>query len=181
MQMSRNSAPRRSSAGFRSLLCPVISVPEVSTLSLGELLALRAAISTEMKARACTRTSTSAEGELMERIVADAYEGVLAPPTSKSVDVVLPDDRAVQVKVRSLPRGDSRFWQFEDFEFDLAVVVSMERDTAEILFARELTRAELEANAVIHTRGGYRLRMRKGRSLGIDATDRLKEAYAALR
>jgi hypothetical protein len=117
----------------------------------------------------------------MERIVADAYEGVLAPPTSKSVDVLLSDERTIQVKVRSLPRGDTRFWQFEDFEFDFAVVVSMDRDTAEIMFARELTRAELEANAVIHAGGGYRLRMGKARTLGIDATDRLKAAYAALR
>ena len=157
------------------------TVPDLSTLSLGELLAQRGAISAEIKARGYTRTATSTEGELMERIVADAYEGVLAPPTSKSVDVLLPDERTIQVKVRSLPRGDTRFWQFEDFEFDLAVVVSMDRDTAVILFARELTRAELEANAVIHAGGGYRLRMGKARTLGIDATDRLKAAYAALR
>lgn len=117
----------------------------------------------------------------MERIVADAYEGVLAPPTCKSVDVLLPDERTVQVKVRSLPRGDTRFWQFQDFEFDLAVVVSMDRDTTEILFARELTRAELEANAVIHAGGGYRLRMGKARTLGVDVTDRLQRAQAALR
>lgn len=157
------------------------SLPDLSPLSLGALLALRNAINAEIRTRGYTRTATSTEGELMERIVADAYEGVLAPPTSKSVDVLLPDERTIQVKVRSLPRGDTRFWQFEDFEFDLAVVVSMDRDTAGILFARELTRSELEVNAVAHAGGGYRLRMGKARTLGLDATDRLKTAYAALR
>ena len=148
---------------------------------LDELLALRSAISSEIKARGYTRTATSIEGELMERVVADAYEGVLAPPTSKSVDVVLPDERTIQVKVRSLPRGDTRFWQFEDFEFDIGIVVAMDRDTSEILFARELSQVELRENSVVHSNGGFRLRMGKARTLGLDVTDRLDAAYAALR
>jgi hypothetical protein len=150
-------------------------------MSLSELLALRSAIDSEIRARGYTRTATSLEGELMERLVADAYGGALAPPTSKSVDVILPDERTIQVKVRSLPRGDTRFWQFKDFDFDLCIVVSVDRDTSEILFARELTSAELEANAVIHAGGGYRLRMGRARMLGLDVTDRLQAAHASLR
>ena len=153
----------------------------LTSTPLDELLALRSAISSEIKARGYTRTATSIEGELMERVVADAYEGVLAPPTSKSVDVVLPDERTIQVKVRSLPRGDTRFWQFEDFEFDIGIVVAMDRDTSEILFARELSQVELRENSVVHLNGGFRLRMGKARTLGLDVTDRLDAAYAALR
>ena len=153
----------------------------LTSTPLDELLALRSAISSEIKARGYTRTATSIEGELMERVVADAYEGVLAPPTSKSVDVVLPDERTIQVKVRSLPRGDTRFWQFEDFEFDIGIVVAMDRDTSEILFARELSQVELRENSVVHSNGGFRLRMGKARTLGLDVTDRLNAAYAALR
>jgi len=155
-------------------------VPDLSTTPLVELLALRTAINAEIQKRGHARTATSLEGELMERVVADAYGGTLAPPTTKSVDVVLTDGTGVQVKTRSLPRGDTRFWQFDDFEFDIAVVVSMDRDSGEIIFAREIGRPEMEDKAVVHTGGGYRLRMGKGRSAGIDVTDRLRSAYAAL-
>lgn len=156
-------------------------LPDLSKLPLPELLALRNSINSEIKRRGHTRTATSLEGELMERVVADAYGGKLAPPTNKSVDVLLEDGTAIQVKVRSLPRGDTRFWAFEDFKFDLAVVISMDRDTAEILFARELTRAEMHEHAAVHAGGGYRLRMGKARNLGVDVTERLRAAYGSLR
>ena len=157
------------------------TLPDLSTRPLAELMAWRTAINAEIHARGHARTATSLEGELMERAVADAYGGSLAPPTTKSVDVHLPDGTGIQVKTRSLPRGDTRFWQFDDFEFDLAVVVSMDRDSADILFARELTRAEMEQHAVVHAGGGYRLRMGKARGLGIDVTERLTAAYRGLR
>ena len=150
-------------------------------MPLRDLLALRTAIGAEIGSRGYTRTATSLEGEMMERVVADAYRGVLAPPTSKSIDVILPDQRAAQVKVRSLPRGDMRFWQFEDFEFDLCIVISMDRDTSEILFARELSQVELQQNSVVHKNGGYRLRMTRARVVGADVTDKLNMVYAALR
>ena len=155
-------------------------MPVLSQVTLPDLLVLRNAINAEIRGRGHTRTATSLEGELMERVVADAYDGTLAPPTNKSVDVLLSDGRTIQVKCRSLPKGDTRFWSFDDFEFTMAVVISMDRDSAQILFARQLTRPELEAHAVAHAGGGYRLRMGKARGLGEDVTEKLQAAYAAL-
>lgn len=154
---------------------------DLSEMPLAELLALRSAINAEVTKRGHIRTATSLEGELMERVVADAYGGELAPPTYKSVDVVLQDGSGIQVKVRSLPRGDTRFWSFADFEFDSAVVISMDRDTAEIIFARELTRVEMQEHSMLAASGDYRLRMGKARSLGLDVTGRLRAAYERLR
>jgi hypothetical protein len=150
-------------------------------MPLSELLALRNAINAEITKRGHIRTATSLEGELMERVVADAYGGELTPPTNKSVDVVLQDGTGIQVKVRSLRRGDTRFWSFEDFGFDSAVVISMDRETSEIIFARELTRAEMQEHSMLAASGDYRLRMGKARSLGLDVTARLREAYGGLR
>jgi hypothetical protein len=155
--------------------------PDLTSLSLAQLLALRNAINAEIKGRGHTRTATSLEGELMERVVADAYGGTLAPPTRKSVDVLLPDGRSIQVKTRSLPRGDMRFWQFDDLEFDFAVVISMDRETAEIVFAREVSREELHEHAAMVASGAVRLRMGKARTVGADVTTALQEAYRTLR
>jgi len=116
----------------------------------------------------------------MERVVADAYEGELTPPTRRSVDVVAGDGRAIQVKVRSLPRGSTRFWQFEDLDFDVAVVIAMDRDTAEIDWARELSAAQVAEVSTTHASGKLRLPMGRARSAGHDVTARLREAYAGL-
>lgn len=154
---------------------------DLSCMPLTELLGLRSAINAEITKRGHIRTATSLEGELMERVVADAYGGELAPPTNKSVDVVLQDGSGIQVKFRSLPRGDNRFWSFGDFEFHSAVVISMERETSEIIFARELTRAEMQDHSMRAASGDYRLRMGKARDLGLDVTARLRAAYDRLR
>jgi len=153
----------------------------LSDTPLAELLALRSAINAEITKRGHIRTAASLEGELMERVVADAYGGQLSPPTNKSVDVVLQDGSGIQVKVRSLPRGVTRFWSFGDFDFDSAVVISMDRDTSGIIFARELTRAEMQEHSMLAASGDYRLRMGTARGLGLDVTARLHAAYERLR
>lgn len=152
----------------------------LARLPLRDLLALRNAIDQEIASRGHTRTAASLHGELMERVVADAYEGELTPPTRRSVDVVAGDGRAIQVKVRSLPRGSTRFWQFEDLDFDVAVVIAMDRDTAEIDWARELSAAQVAEVSTTHASGKLRLPMGRARSAGHDVTARLREAYAGL-
>jgi hypothetical protein len=48
------------------------------------------------------------------------------------------------------------------------VVVSMDRNNGEIIFAREIGRPEVEDKAVVHAGGGYRLRMAgAGGALGV--------------
>lgn len=81
---------------------------DLATMSLHELLASRTAIEKEIANRSYTRTSSSRAGELIERTAAVAYNGRLANVGAKSVDVISADGRGLQVKARSLPKGDLR-------------------------------------------------------------------------
>lgn len=147
---------------------------------MSELLAWRRRIDAELKDRGHVRTASSQRGELMERVVADAYGGTLTAPGTKSADVILDDGRTIQVKHRSLPAGDMRHWPFKDLNFDLAVVINVCRDTGEIVWAREVTRAELESTVTPHKTDKWRLAMGRGRTAGTDVTSRLRVAYERL-
>lgn len=116
----------------------------------------------------------------MERVVADAYGGALATPGTKSIDVVLGDGRGIQVKARSLPPGELRHWSFSDLDFDLAVVVNIDRSTGQIVWAREMTADEVTELALPHANGGFRLRMSRVQNRGRDVTAALRVAYASL-
>ncbi|GAB3707426.1 DUF6998 domain-containing protein [Mariniluteicoccus flavus] len=156
------------------------TAPDVRTWSLADLVSVRRTIDAELARRGYVRTAGSLEGELMERVVADAYGGELAAPGTKSVDVLLADGRGIQVKTRSLPQGDLRFWAFSDLEFDLAVVINMSRENGEIAWARELTADEVSAIAHARTGGDYRLRMGVARDRGLDVTARLSRSFHRL-
>ena len=147
---------------------------------MGELLTLRRAIDVEIEARGHIRTASSLTGELLERTVSFAYMGQLVPVGARSVDVVAGDGRRLQVKVRSLPKGDLRHWSFRDFEFDAAVVVAVDRATSEIDWARELSQIEVSTLAKSHSTDRWRLRMALAQSAGIDVTNKLREAFHEL-
>ena len=148
-------------------------------MSLGDLLVLRSGIDEEITSRGHVRTSSSLAGELIERTVAVAYNGRLAPVGTKSVDVITSDDRRLQVKMRSLPKGDLRHWAFKDFEFDAAIVVAIDRATWMIDWARELSRDEAESIAKPHSQG-WRIRMAAARTSGLDVTGKLQTAFQEL-
>ena len=185
-------APARAEQRFRGVALdhaaldpkpsPIISARDngLAALTVRELIALSSSITDELKLRGHIRTATSTGGELMERVVADAYGGTLPPPGTKSWDVSLEDGRRIQVKARILPPGDFRHWAFRDFSFDLAVVVHVDRLSLEVLWARELTRDEAQLLAKEHASDGWRIRMTKARGAGVDVTKRLRDAYAAL-
>jgi hypothetical protein len=149
-------------------------------MSLEELLALRSAIDVEIGARGHSRTASSLAGELLERTVSIAYRGQLVQVGAKSVDVVAGDGRRLQVKVRSLPKGDLRHWAFRDFDFDAAVVVAVDRATSTIDWARELSTAEVRALARPHATDRWRLRMAPARPAGVDVADKLRQAFQEL-
>lgn len=157
-----------------------MNIGNFTAMSLNELLALRNAIDEEIAARGHTRTSSSLAGELIERTVSVAYNGQLADVGNKSVDVLASDGRGIQVKTRSLPKGDLRHWAFRDFNFDATVVVAVDRATSTIDWARELTRAEAEAIAKPHSRDGWRIRMASAQKAGKDVSEKLQRAFRDL-
>lgn len=152
----------------------------LAAMSLNELLALRNAIDKEITCRGHTRTSSSLAGELIERTVSVAYKGKLADVGNKSVDVIASDGRKLQVKTRSLPKGDLRHWAFRDFNFDAAVVVAVDRATLTIDWARELTSAEAGTIAKPHSTDGWRIRMASARNYGKDVSEKLQRAFREL-
>lgn len=151
---------------------------DVSQLTARELLAAHVSIATELRERGYTRTDTSLTGELMEHVVARAYDG----EGTKSLDIVGARGQRIQVKTRTLLPTEWRFFQFKDSAtgFDVAVVVSLDRADFTILWARELSAAEVQALASPHT-SGPRLRMRAASTAGVDVTERLRAAYEQLR
>lgn len=154
---------------------------DLPSMPLPELLALRTAIETEISARGHSRTATALMGEIAERIVADAYDGELSRAGERSVDVIASDGRRIQVKARSLPRGDLRHFAIHDLDFDAAVVICFDRETSELLWARELSQLEATLRSKPHKSDGWRIRMTAARDAGIDVTERLLDAYARLR
>lgn len=156
-----------------------MEIPNLGQWPLSDLLALRSGIDQESAGRGHVRTSSSLSGELIEQTVSVAYTGRLAPVGTKSVDVIAGDGRGIQVKMRSLPKGDLRHWAFKDFEFDAAVVVAVDRATGLIDWARELSRSEAEAIAKPHSQG-WRIRMAAAQTAGLDVTGKLRTAFTEL-
>jgi hypothetical protein len=154
---------------------------DLTSMSLHELLALRSSIDAEISARGHARTATALVGELAERIVADAYAGELARAGERSFDVVGADGLRIQVKARSLPRGEMRHFAFHDLDFDAAVVMCFDRTTSELLWARELSREVAAGLAKPHASDGWRIRMTAAHEAGIDVTETLRTAYVRLR
>lgn len=158
-----------------------MSIVNLHEMPLEELLVLRRSIDAEIEARGQSRTASSLAGELIERTVSVAYGGQLLRVGAKSVDVIASDGRRLQVKTRSLPKGDLRHWAFKGFDFDAAVVVAVDRETSMIDWARELTADEVRASARPHASDGWRLRMAPALNAGTDVTDRLVHAFRQLR
>lgn len=152
---------------------------DVTAMSLPELLAASVEVDAELKRRGHVRTSTSVAGELMEAAAVRLYGGELVPSGTKSIDLITADGVGIQVKVRSLPKGDLRHWSFKDLDFGAAIVVAMDRADLSITWARLLTQEGARALAKPHG-DQWRIRMRPARDSGLDITADLRQAYAEL-
>ncbi|MEK6344620.1 MAG: hypothetical protein V4737_12390, partial [Curtobacterium sp.] len=85
----------------------------------------------------------------------EVYGGTLVKIGAPSIDLVAADGRRLQVKVRELPAGVRRFFQFgnDELDFDAAVCIRFDRTSFRLMWARELSRAEVEHLASPHTQG----------------------------
>ncbi|MUU73525.1 hypothetical protein [Pseudarthrobacter sp. GA104] len=90
-----------------------MTIPDLSALTLSELLQLQARIGQEIIRRGVSRTSGSIQGEVGEALAKAVYGGVLAPPGTKAYDLADALGRKIQVKTRTLPRGVDRMFQFD--------------------------------------------------------------------
>ncbi len=158
-------------------------LPNVSRLSVKELLRLEASIVTEFRHRGLVRTNNKPLGDIAEQVVLAARGGVLEPNSMKSHDVTDATGRKIQVKAmggRMAGQG-GKFSPFRSFDFDTAVFLVFSGDTFELAIAREVTPDEIEAVArySAHT-NGRQPTLRQIQGLGVDVTGEMQQAYASL-
>lgn len=152
---------------------------DLKSKSLPELLTLYADIQAEFQRRGVSRTAGSVQGEVGEKLALIVYGGTLPPPGTKSYDLSDAAGRRIQVKTRTLPRGDDRMFQFHTLDFDVAVCVRFERETGRLDWAREYDIGELRTLVSPHA-AGPRLPMGRAKAHGKAVTVTFRSAYELL-
>lgn len=160
---------------------------DLAAVTVGQLLEQYAGILAELRLRGLVRTNNAPIGDLAEYCAAIVYDGLLAPNSEKSYDLVAHDGRKVQVKVRMI-RSDTSpsavFSPIRSFGFDAGVFLLIDGDRGDVLIARELTADEILAVGKhrAHTNGVV-VRVGQVRSAatpGIDLTDAFRVAWEEL-
>jgi len=154
-------------------------VTDLDELSLSELFDLHARIQREFARRGVSRTSGAIQGEVGESLALAVYGGTLPAPGTKAYDLVDGQGRLIQVKTRTLPKGDQRIFQFHSLDFDIAVCIRFDRDSNELEWAREFDTSELRSLVTPHAQGP-RLPMGRAHANGRDVTSTFRAAYDAL-
>ena len=127
-----------------------------------------------------SRTSGAIQGEIGEGLALAVYGGALPPPGTKAYDLTDAQGRLVQVKTRTLPKGDDRMFQFHSLDFDLALCIRFDRDSNDLDWAREYDVEELCSLVSPHAQG-LRLPMGRAKANGRDVTTTFRAAYDVLR
>lgn len=161
-----------------------MTIPDLSAVTLSELLQLQSRIGQEIIRRGVSRTSGSIEGEVGEALALAVYGGVLPLPGTKGYDLSDELGRKIQVKTRTLPKGVHRIFQFgpelvDSTVFDLALCIRFDRETKALDWAREYTREELMGLLSPHAKGP-RLPTGRARRHGTDVTAKFQLAYETL-
>lgn len=167
----------------------MIQPSEFAATSTHDLLRVYAGVLRELFSRGVIRTLNAPAGDLSETLVARAYNGELAPNSTKSWDIRAEDGRLLQVKSRAIPeRARNRqieFSTFRSFDFDAVVFVIFATETYDVIGGFEVPRAEIEGRARVDkwvggnaiTPSMATLRAMPG---VVDVTERLHSALMAL-
>lgn len=177
--MRRSPTTEHRSANARHVYDEAVTIPDMGALTLTELLELQARLGREIARRGAVRSSGSIQGEIGEALALAVYGGVLAPPRAKGYDLIDVHGRRIQVKTRTLPKGDDRIFQFSSIDVDLAVCIRFDRETNALDWAREYTREELREIVSPHAQGP-RLPMGRARRNGTDVTAKFHSADEAI-
>ncbi|WP_181574175.1 DUF6998 domain-containing protein [Microbacterium sp. SMR1] len=160
---------------------------DLAAVSVGQLLERYAGILAELRLRGLVRTNNAPIGDLAEHCAAIVYDGLLAPNSEKSYDLVAGDGRKVQVKVRVIRSETSPsavFSPIRSFGFDVGLFLLIDGDRGGVLSARELTANEVRivgrhrahSNGVVVRVG----QVRSAATPGIELTDAFRGAWEEL-
>lgn len=157
-------------------------LPDVSDLSVKQLLRLEASVVTELRRRNLVRTNNKPLGDIAEYVVWLARGGTLEPNSTKSHDITTPTGHRIQVKAmatRSAGPG-ARFSPFRSDGYDTAVFVVFDA-MFEIVEALEVEASLIEDTIrfVPHI-AGRQPSLSQVRSLGDDVTVEMRSAYARI-
>ncbi len=158
-------------------------LPDLSSLSVKELLQLEAGVVSELRSRSLVRTNNKPLGDIAEQIVLAARGGFLEPNSTRSHDITDSEGRRIQVKAmggRSAGRS-GQFSPFRSFDFDTAVFLIFEASTFNLLLAREVAASDVKAVAPYsaHTNGRAPT-LRRIENLGTDVSPEMRSAYESL-
>lgn len=147
---------------------PLADVP------VGDLLARYAAILAELRERGVVRTANAPLGDYAEHLAHGVYGGSIEANSKKSYDIESADGRLIQVKARTLAPGTSPsavFSAFRSFDFDVATFLAFDASSYDLLWACELSPADVEAAARWSKHvNGFLLRIPLAQRLGRDVT-----------
>lgn len=129
---------------------PWVDTHGFTQLTSRDLLAMYARILDELLRRNLIRTRNAPAGDYAEALVARALDGTLKPNSTKSWDVTTAAGQRVQVKCRVLgpaTRKSAHYSVFRSWDFDIAVFVTFDQGTYEVLSATSLPAESVKGKA----------------------------------
>lgn len=159
----------------------------LALLSVGELLGTYAQVLAELRTRNLIRTNNAPIGDLAEYCAAMVYDGLLAPNSEKSYDLVAADGRRIQVKVRLVRPGMASgavFSPIRSFDFNLCAFLIIDNSAGRVVAAREWTPEEVREHGSFkkHTNGTVVTvsQIRSSQARGTDRTTDFNAAWQEL-
>lgn len=161
---------------------PLEALPDVTRLSVKDLMRLEASIVKELRRRDLVRTNNKPLGDIAEYVVWLARGGVLEPNSTKSHDITTASGHRIQVKAmanRAAGAG-ARFSPFRSAGYHTAVFLVFDH-AFEIVEAFEVGAEAIEAHVryIPHV-AGRQPSLTQVRALGIDVTAEMRSAYAGI-
>jgi hypothetical protein len=163
---------------------PAASVDDpLAALSVEELLDTYRNVLASLRLRGLVRTNNAPIGDLAEYCAAIVYDGVLAPNSEKSYDLVADDGRRIQVKVRLIRPSTSPsavFSPIRSFDFDACLFLLANDERGSVELAREWGVADVQelGKHRAHTNGVVvRIGKLRTASVGIDRTAEFETAW----
>ncbi|MGX5695557.1 DUF6998 domain-containing protein [Agromyces soli] len=146
--------------------------------SAAELLRSYAEVLAELRERRIVRTSNAPLGDYAEYLAQRSYGGELAANSAKSYDLLDRSGRRIQVKARTVEpatRPSAVFSVFRSFDFEVAAFLAFSRTSYDLLWAKEMRPAEIEAAARWSKHvNGYLIRIPIVERLGVDVTEQFE-------
>ncbi|HEY4225779.1 MAG TPA: hypothetical protein VGM70_08200 [Pseudolysinimonas sp.] len=152
-------------------------------LTVEQLLTSYRHVLMSLRARGLVRTSNAPIGDLAEYCAAIVYDGLLAPNSEKSYDLIAEDGRRIQVKVRLIRPDTNRaavFSPIRSFDFDAGLFLIVDDEAGDVEMARELTVDDIREHGQHreHTNGlVMRVSQIRSKGLGVDLTAEFSAAW----